>query len=48
MLGGLLEYNAMYWGFQFLYVLAGGLYGLGLISTLVRRPGLSASLAPSQ
>lgn len=47
MFGGLLEYNAMYWGFQFLYVLAGGLYGLGLISALVRRPGLSTSLAPA-
>lgn len=31
MCGGLLEYNSMYFGFQFLYLLAAGIYLLGLI-----------------
>jgi spermidine synthase len=34
MAGGLLEYNAMYFGFRFLYVLAGALYLVALLSTL--------------
>ena len=38
MLGGLLEYNAMYFGFRFLYGLAAFLYLLALLLTLVRRP----------
>ena len=29
--GGLLEYNSMYFGFQFLYLLAAGIYLLGLV-----------------
>jgi hypothetical protein len=33
--GGLLEYNAMYFGFRSLYVLAGVLYGLALLTALV-------------
>ncbi len=39
MCGGLLEYNAMYFGFQFLYLIAMGLYAAALFSALlVRRP----------
>jgi len=34
--GGILEYNSMYFGFQFLYLLAMGLYALSFISTLFR------------
>lgn len=37
MAGGLLEYNSMYFGFQFLYWIAIGLYGAALISALMRR-----------
>ena len=32
--GGLLEYNSMYFGFQFLYILAAGLYVAALLSEL--------------
>jgi len=38
MLGGLLEYNAMYFGFRFLYGLAAVLYVSALLLTVVRRP----------
>jgi xanthosine utilization system XapX-like protein len=39
MLGGILEYNSMYYGFRFLYVLGIGLYALALVSLLTaRRP----------
>jgi hypothetical protein len=34
MCGGLLEYNSMYFGFRFLYVLAAGLYVLAFLSQL--------------
>jgi hypothetical protein len=37
MCGGLLEYNAMYFGFQFLYWLAVVLYLAAALTTLVRR-----------
>ena len=37
MCGGLLEYNSMYFGFQFLYWLALALYALAALSGL-RRP----------
>ncbi|MBM4035548.1 MAG: hypothetical protein FJ291_27720 [Planctomycetes bacterium] len=37
MLGGFLEYNAMYFGFGFLYLLAMGLYALAFVSGLWRR-----------
>ncbi len=38
MCGGLLEYNSMYFGFQFLYWIAMGLYGMALLSNhIVRR-----------
>ena len=31
MVGGVLEYNSMYFGFQSLYWLGAGLYGIGLL-----------------
>jgi hypothetical protein len=34
MCGGILEYNSMYFGFHFLYILAIALYACGLLSTL--------------
>jgi hypothetical protein len=34
MVGGMLEYNSMYFGFRFLYLIALGLYGAALITTL--------------
>ena len=37
MCGGLLEYNSMYFGFQFLYWIAMALYGAALISNLFTR-----------
>lgn len=37
MCGGLLEYNSMYFGFQFLYWMAMALYGAALISNLIVR-----------
>jgi spermidine synthase len=36
MLGGLLEYNSMYFGFRFLYLLALGFYVLALIASRIR------------
>jgi hypothetical protein len=42
MCGGLLEYNAMYFGFQFLYWLAAALYAGAFVSSLV-----TARLAPA-
>jgi hypothetical protein len=36
MCGGLLEYNSMYFGFQFLYLMAAGLYVLAFIWELFR------------
>jgi hypothetical protein len=35
MCGGLLEYNSMYFGFQFLYILAAGLYVLAILFELL-------------
>jgi SAM-dependent methyltransferase len=35
MCGGLLEYNSMYFGFKFLYILAAGLYILAILMELV-------------
>ena len=40
MCGGILEYNSMYFGFHFLYLLAMGLYTLSFISTFL--PGTTA------
>jgi hypothetical protein len=35
--GGLLEYNAMYFGFRFLYLLAIGCYALALVHSVAMR-----------
>ncbi len=35
MCGGLLEYNAMYFGFRFLYIVAGALYVMAFASEIV-------------
>jgi spermidine synthase len=43
MCGGLLEYNSMYFGFQFLYILAAGLYVAAILSELV---ALKPKVAP--
>jgi len=42
MLGGLLEYNSMYFGFRFLYLVAMGFYLLALIASRVRRSAADA------
>jgi hypothetical protein len=47
MVGGVLEYNSMYFGFHFLYLLAIGLYAAALLSTLTARSGRSPVSAPS-
>ena len=45
MCGGLLEYNSMYFGFQFLYILAGGLYVAALLSEIIAfKPKVEAAL----
>ena len=41
MCGGILEYNSMYFGFRFLYLLAIGLYAAALLSGLAFRSGRS-------
>lgn len=46
MCGGILEYNSMYFGFRFLYLLAMGLYALSFFSTLLR-PKPAVTEAPS-
>jgi hypothetical protein len=45
MLGGLLEYNSMYFGFRFLYGLAALLYLGAFVLALRKRPRAGASLA---
>ena len=45
MLGGILEYNSMYFGFRFLYVLAAVLYAAALLSGLTFRSKVPAALA---
>src|SRR5208282_1933709 len=46
MCGGLLEYNSMYFGFQFLYILAAGLYVAAILSELVAfKPKVESVLA---
>jgi spermine/spermidine synthase len=47
MVGGVLEYNSMYFGFHFLYLLALGLYAAALVSTLAVRSGRSPVSIPS-
>jgi hypothetical protein len=41
--GGLLEYNSMYFGFQFLYLIAFGCYALALLSSISVGRGRRAS-----
>ena len=52
MCGGLLEYNAMYFGFQFLYWLAAALYAGAFVSSLAARQnarldGAAAATSPT-
>jgi SAM-dependent methyltransferase len=42
MLGGLLEYNSMYFGFRFMYLLALAFYGLACVHWMVTRQRASA------
>jgi hypothetical protein len=48
MLGGCLEYNAMYFGYRSLYVLAMAVYALALLTTLLspRRPLQASERTP--
>jgi hypothetical protein len=46
MLGGLLEYNSMYFGFQFLYLIAGGCYLLAMLTAIFRTSPTAAEPAP--
>jgi hypothetical protein len=49
MCGGLLEYNSMYFGFQFLYILAAGLYVAAIVSEFVAfRPKVESAVAEMQ
>jgi hypothetical protein len=48
MCGGLLEYNSMYFGFRFLYLLAAGLYVLAFGWELLRGRLESAVITPSR
>jgi SAM-dependent methyltransferase len=49
MCGGLLEYNSMYFGFQFLYILAAGLYVAAIVSELVAfNPKLASAPASTK
>ena len=47
MCGGLLEYNSMYFGFRFLYLLAAGLYLVAFAWELLRGKVESAVIAPA-
>ena len=48
MCGGLLEYNSMYFGFRFLYLLAAGLYLFAFVWELLRGKLESAVIAPTR
>jgi hypothetical protein len=49
MCGGVLEYNSMYFGFHFLYLLAIGLYALSFVSTLLpSEPAIITTPVPVQ
>ena len=43
MFGGVLEYNSMYFGFQFLYLLAAVLYLLAMLTSRSSRRGVPAT-----
>lgn len=45
--GGLAEYNAMYFGFGFLYWVALGVYGLALVASLGYRPAPAVQPSPA-
>jgi hypothetical protein len=45
MFGGLLEYNSMYFGFRFLYLLAIGFYGAAFLHWMVKRRPATVSIA---
>jgi hypothetical protein len=47
MCGGLLEYNSMYFGFQFLYWIAGGLYLAALVSSYAFKRATFGKVAAS-
>jgi len=47
MCGGLLEYNSMYFGFRFLYLLAAGLYLVAFAWELLRGKAESVVIAPA-
>ena len=47
MLGGLLEYNAMCFGFQFLYLLAAVLYAAAWVSTRLPARGSAPGAVPA-
>ena len=46
MLGGCLEYNAMYFGYRSLYALALGIYALAFLSSLVPRATRGPEVTP--
>jgi hypothetical protein len=49
MLGGFLEYNSMYFGFRFLYLLALAMYGLAFVfSVAPSRRGATAVKVPAE
>jgi hypothetical protein len=48
MCGGILEYNSMYFGFRFLYLLAMGLYALSFVSTFFRQESVVAPFTSGQ
>ncbi len=47
MCGGLLEYNSMYFGFRFLYLMAAGLYGLAFIWELFQSKLSRPAITPA-
>jgi spermidine synthase len=46
MCGGLLEYNSMYFGFRFLYLMAAGLYVLAFLWDVLRAKMVNAEVTP--
>ena len=48
MCGGLLEYNSMYFGFQFLYLMAAGLYALAFVWELFRPKRARKVISPAR
>ncbi len=48
LLGGMLEYNSMYFGFRFLYLLAGLLYALAFVTSFLARRARSARASAAE